>query len=494
MSAPSKPSTATMPERPSHARYWVVVFAITLAILAYIDRVCISMAAPVISRDLGLSKVQMGYIFSAFGIAYAAYEIPGGWMCDLMGARKVLMRIVIWWSAFTAATGFMWNFTSMWVARFLFGAGEAGCFPSLTKAFSTWLPAGERVRAQGVMWTFARWGGAITPPLVIFVFSYMSWRWAFVVFGSLGVFWAAAFYWWFRDDPANHKSVNREELTLITESRSAAADHGPISGRKLFLGLLAPIPAVPAIQMILWGGIWMAYGFALAGLYAFLLYRVSQRRKKAEARAQDVPWDKLLSSPTVWLLWLQYFLLSYPWYFYITWLPTYLQEHRKLSPEDTSELAILPLLFGGFGSMFCGFISARVVQWTGSVTLTRRLMACLGFGGAAVMMVISIQTQDPTYAMIFMGLASFCNDLVMPGAWATCMDIGGEYAGTVAGSMNMMGNVAGFVAPTMGGYIVQSTGNWHYFLYTMAGMYLLGTFVWPFIDPVTRIDQRPAKR
>jgi MFS family permease len=470
----------------------VVVFAITLAILSYIDRVCISQAAPVISRDLGLDKVQMGYIFSAFGIAYAAYEIPGGWMGDLMGARKVLMRIVIWWSFFTAATGFMWNFGSMWVARFLFGAGEAGCFPNLTKAFSTWLPAGERVRAQGIMWTFARWGGAMTPPLVILAFSLMSWRWAFVLFGSIGIFWAAAFYWWFRDDPAQHQSVNRGELALIAESRSGATDHGPVSWHKLLLGVLAPIPAVPAIQMILWGGIWMLYGFALAILYAFLLYRFSQRGKSSHSGAQDVPWDRLLSSRSVWLLWLQYFLLSYPWYFYITWLPTYLQEHRGLTPAYSSQLAILPLLFGGFGSMFCGFISARVVKWTGSVKTTRRLMACLGFAGAAAMLLVSIQTQNAAYAMIFMGLASFCNDLVMPGAWAACMDIGGDYAGTVAGSMNMMGNVAGFVAPTIGGYIVQSTGNWHYFLYTMAGMYVLGTFVWPFIDPVTRIDRRTA--
>ena len=106
------------------------------------------------------------------------------------------------------------------------------------------------------------------------------------------------------------------------------------------------------------------------------------------------------------------------------------------------------------------------------------------------MLVVSIQTREPAYAMLFMGLASFFNDLVMPGAWATCMDIGGEYSGTVAGSMNMMGNVAGFVAPTVGGYIVQRTGNWDPFLYTMAAMYVLGTFCWPFIDPVTPIDAR----
>src|SRR6476660_7438339 len=147
-------------QKPTKARYWVVVFAVTLAVLSYIDRVCISQAAPVISRDLGLTKSQMGMVFSAFAIAYALFEIPGGWMGDWMGPRRVLMRIVIWWSFFTAATGWAWNFGSVVTTRALFGAGEAGCFPNLTKACSAWLPRSERTRAQGIMWMFARWGGA----------------------------------------------------------------------------------------------------------------------------------------------------------------------------------------------------------------------------------------------------------------------------------------------------------------------------------------------
>lgn len=426
MPAPQTPVPAAL--APSRARYWVVVFAITLAILAYIDRVCISQAAPIMMDDLGLTEVQMGYIFSAFALAYALFEIPGGWMGDWMGPRKVLMRIVIWWSFFTAATGFMWNFTSLWVARFLFGAGEAGCFPNLTKAFSVWLPVEERVRAQGVMWTFARWGGAFTPPLVVAVFKLMSWRWAFVVFGAIGVVWAVFFYRWFRDNPHEHPSVNAAERKLLESVAHNAAGHA------------------------------------------------------------NVPWGKLIRSRTVWLLWLQYFLLSYPWYFYITWLPTYLQKFRHASPETSAWLAIFPLFFGGLGSLFCGWISPHVARVTG-LAVSRRLLASAGFCGAGIMLLISIRLEDPLAAMIAMGLASFSNDLVMPGAWATCMDVGGKYAGTLAGSMNMMGNMAGFVAPTLGGYILRATGgDYNVFLYTMAAAYLLGTLCWPFIDPVTPIE------
>jgi Arabinose efflux permease len=127
-------------ETPTRVRYWVIVFAVALAVVTYIDRVCISQAAPLITSDLKLSREQMAGVFSAFVLAYAIFEIPGGYLGDRMGARRVLMRIVVWWSIFTAATGFAWNFASMATTRFFFGAGEAGCFPNLTKSFTTWLP------------------------------------------------------------------------------------------------------------------------------------------------------------------------------------------------------------------------------------------------------------------------------------------------------------------------------------------------------------------
>jgi MFS transporter, ACS family, glucarate transporter len=205
---------AQMPQErqpPTHVRYWVVVFAVALAIVTYIDRVCISFAAPNIRADLHLSQVQMGYAFSAFAWAYALFEIPGGFLGDWVGARRVLLRIVLWWSFFTAATGWAWSFASLAVTRSLFGAGEAGCFPNLTKTFTTWLPHHERVRAQGIMWLSARWGGAFTPPLVYLVIQVMSWRHAFELFGCIGVVWAVFFYAWYRDHPRDNRSLNQAE-------------------------------------------------------------------------------------------------------------------------------------------------------------------------------------------------------------------------------------------------------------------------------------------
>ena len=160
------PSSPAVSEAPSGARHWVVFFAITLALICYTDRVVIAQAADHIQGDLGLSRIQMGWVFFIFSFAYTAFEIPGGWMGDRWGARVVLLRVVTLWSFFTAATGWAWSYASMLGCRFLFGVGEAGCFPNLAKAFTKWLPSGERVRAQGLMWFAARWGGAITPFLV----------------------------------------------------------------------------------------------------------------------------------------------------------------------------------------------------------------------------------------------------------------------------------------------------------------------------------------
>lgn len=447
---PSRPTEV----KPTHTRHWVIVFAVTLAMIQYIDRVCISQAAPYITEDLGLSAKQMGYVFSAFTLAYALFEIPTGWMGDRMGPRRVLVRVVLWWSFFTAATGWARSFTSMVVVRFLFGAGEAGCFPNLTKAFSIWLPKRDRTRAQALMWMGARWGGAIAPLLVVAVMAFVSWRMAFMIFGLIGVVWAALFFRWFRDRPSEHPGVNAAELALLKENEANVSSHG------------------------------------------------------------NPPWKKLMRHPSIWLLGMQYFCLSYGWYFYVTWLPTYLRDVRgleiksnpvmawlaavlegQLSPETTlkvlsAALAGIPLLFGGFGSIIAGIVASRLIARTGNVTAVRRSFGFVGLTMAAALLMTSFYIRDPLLAMLSMGMASFFNDTTLPGSWASCMDVGGKYAGTVSGSMNMLGNFGGMAGPIVVGYILDLTGrDWMWAFAISAIIYFLGAFCWLFIDPVKPIEQ-----
>jgi len=417
-------------ERPTRVRYWVIVFAVTLAIVTYIDRVCISFAALSMRKDLGLDAVQMGKVFSAFILAYALFEVPGGYLGDVMGPRKVLMRIVLAWSFFTAATGWVWSYGSLLITRFLFGVGEAGCFPNLTKAFTTWLPAKERVRAQSILWLSARWGGAFTPPLVAALIAWVGWRHSFEIFGSLGVIWAVVFYMWYRDNPLSHPKMNQGEKDLLEDSAKMASGHG------------------------------------------------------------NVPWGVFLRSRQVWMLCWQYFCLSYGWYFYLTWLPTYLREGRHLENLSTAWLSVIPLLFGGLGNPACFLAAGPLTKITGSVAQTRRVMAYIGFAGASGFLLLSTRVDDPTLAMIAIGLASFSNDLVMPGSWATAMDVGGKYAGTLSGAMNMWGNIGGALAPWVNGHILEWTKNdWNPIFYVAAGVYLLGIVCWMFLDPITPLKQ-----
>jgi MFS transporter, ACS family, glucarate transporter len=404
--------------KPTRTRYRVVVLAIGLAVLSYVQRVAISGAAVPIAHDLRLSKQQMGLVFGAFGLAYALFEIPAGLMGDRLGVRRALTRIVLAWSAFTALTGAAWSVASLVVIRFLFGAGEAGCFPNLTRMLSAWLPARERVTAQSLLWACTRWGGAVTPPLTLICIQWFGWRWAFAGFAALGLVWCGIFLAWFKDDPATHGAVNAEERKMLEASRTLTT-HG------------------------------------------------SERN-----------WLRLLLTRRVAVLGLQYFCFSYVWYFYITWLPTYLREGRGQSAEDAALFAMLPLLFGGFGSLAGGIAARR---------LPRRAIAIGGFAATAVLLIAFTRIEHVAPAMVVMGLASFSSDLTMPISWDTCVDIGAGYTATVAATMNMLGNLAGFVAPVVGGMMLQrmgtGTAGWNLLIETMAGAAVVSALCWLYLDP-----------
>ena len=429
----SNSSPQAGPSQPTNTRYWVIFCAATLSVITYIDRVSISQAAPLITEELGLTRVQMGWAFSAFSLGYFLLQVPGGWMSDWIGPRRVLTSIVVWWSVFTAATGLAFSHVTLIGARLLFGVGQGGGFPVLTKTFTTWLPQPERIRAQGIMWMSARWGGAFSPLLVVALLQYVSWRQAFEIFGLIGIVWAAFFWRWYRDNPRDHKGPNEAELSLLEGAAETAAGHG------------------------------------------------------------NVPWGRFFRSRTVWLLWLQYYCLAYGWYFYITWLPTYIQEARGQTMEQSAFLAGMPLFFGGLGSLACGYLLTYLDRKMVDARRSRRFMGALGCAGAGALLIVSVYLSEPIWAMVAMGIASFSGDLAMPPAWGACMDVGGKYAGSLSGSMNMAGNIAGFVSPAVVAYILRWSGdNWIFTFYVSAAIYFIGAVSWLFIDPVTPLDQAEA--
>src|SRR5436305_12848701 len=197
---------------PFRARGRVLTFAFLLAVVTYLDRICISAAAPFIMEDLHLTVLEMSVVFSAFTLAYSIFEIPSGWLGDTRGPRRVLTRIVLWWSGFTMVTGAAQGFASLVSIRFLFGAGEAGAFPNVARAFSRWFPRRERGTANGVLFLGSRAGGMLSAPIALLLIGRWGWRASFAIFGALGIIWAAAWYAWFRDEPREHPAVGAPEL------------------------------------------------------------------------------------------------------------------------------------------------------------------------------------------------------------------------------------------------------------------------------------------
>jgi MFS family permease len=419
-----------MTSTPTRARHVVTAFCVALAVITYIDRVAISVSLPYIRKDLGLSTIQAGWALAAFAWAYALFEIPGGALGDRIGPRRVLMRIVIWWSIFTAATGWAWSPVSLIAIRGLFGAGEAGAFPNLTRILTTWLPVKERERAQATLWMATRVSGAFTPLLVALLISAITWRRTFELFGLLGIVWALLFYRWFRDQPSEHPAVNQAELAMLPPARDTAAAHG------------------------------------------------------------GVPWSRIFSRPSVWLLSVQYMCLAYGWWFYINWLPSYLREARGATLTMGALLSGLPLLLGAAGCLVSAWLIPRLARAFGSVAVARRIVAITGFVGASTCIFFFAGIEDPRQAMVVLGFAGFFNDFVMPAAWAGTMDIGGRYAGTVSGAMNMMGSIAGALSVTFVGYLLAWTGDWTMTFYVSSAIYFLGAICWLFLDSHTPIERQ----
>jgi ACS family glucarate transporter-like MFS transporter len=409
----------------SNTRHGVLGFAFGLAIITYLDRICISAAAPYIMRDLGLTVLEMSLVFSAFTLAYSLFEVPTGWMGDVMGPRRVLTRVVLWWSGFTMLTGAAWNYLSLLVIRFLFGAGEAGAFPNVSRSFSRWFPLRERGKANGILFLGSRLGGALAPILALLLIRNWGWRVSFAVFGAIGIFWALAWYRWYRDEPSEHPAVNSHELAWIQQD-SPNAD--------------------------------------------------------SKTHASAIPWRQILTSSNLLAICGMYFAFGYGLYFYFTWLPTYLVQVLKFSDLAAGILAGLPFLLAGGADLLGGWLTDRL-----AIAFNLRIARCwLGFSsfaGSATLLFASTQANDRWTKAILIALALASADLALSACWAVCLDVGRAYAGIVTGCMNTFGNLGGFLGPMVLGYAVERWNSWTLPFYVSAAVYAAGALLWLAVRP-----------
>jgi MFS family permease len=434
--APVHRSPAVKELQPTRVRYRVLAFCFGLAAVTYLDRVCISVTANGIMQDLSLTELQMSFVFSAFTLAYGIFEIPTGHWGDRIGTRRVLTRIVAWWSTFTVLTAGAFNYVSLLIVRFLFGAGEAGAWPNAARTFSRWFPTTERGTAQGIFFMGAHLAGGVTPLLVASMLTVMHWRAVFVVFGLVGFVWAIAWYRWYRDDPSQHPSVNASELEWIQSGRLEESPHS--------------------------------------------------------ARMRD--FAHLLRQRNLAALCVMYFTQTYGFYFYITWLPTYLEKIRGLDSLRLGLLAGLPLLLSVLADLFGGLATDYASKRWG-LRWGRTGIGVLAFAAAAAFMGVGAGTADATTASVLIALAAASSNFPLGAAWGAAVDIGGTRAGIVSACMNTAGQVGGMLSPVILALIVREFSSWAMPLYFTAILYALGGVAWLLVDASKplRLDSRAAQ-
>jgi len=405
-------------------RFVLVFFTFLLTVLLYVDRACISAAKGDISSDLGFSMTDFGWIMAVFTLGYALFQTPSGKLADTKGARGVIAGIVTIWSFLTAATGFAWNYVSMLVIRFLFGAGEAGAFPALAKVVYNWFPVSERGIIQGINFSGSRIGAAFAMPLVAWLIKEIGWRHTFLVFGVFGILFGVLWFLFFRNKPEEAGYVATSEMEYIKKHRQQS---GPGA-------------------------------------------------KKA------LPFGSIVKSGTMWKTMIQYICSNFTFYFSLTWMYPYIQERFQLGLVEAGFYTSIPLIAGAVGNWLAGILVDAIYR-NGKWKLSRRLPAIIGFVLSAIGMIMVTQVSSPVLSVAFMALAVFGADMTLSPSWAFCIDIGRENAGAVSGTMNMAGNLGAFVTIIAFPYLFKWTNQYEPFFFICAGLSIVAIFMWSSMNP-----------
>jgi len=387
----------------------VLLLLIALAIITFLDRISIAVAGPRIQAELHITPERWGWVLGAFVLAYGLFEIPTGALGDRMGQRRVLTRIVLWWSGFTCLTGAATGFTPLLATRFLFGAGEAGAYPNMSGVIVRWFPLHERARTQGFIWAASRLGGALSPLIVVPLQSAVGWRMTFVLLGAAGVIWVLFWRAIYRDRPPEGSAER------------------------------------PGVHL-------------------------------------DVPWAELLRQRQLWLIFVMYFCYAWGSWFYFGWFPVYLVKAAGFSEAEMGIFTALPFLAGAMGNLAGGFLSDRLAVRFGLKT-GRRLVGFASLSVSALLLVAMTLTRNKSAIVALSSLGFGIADLMLPAAWAVCLDVGHRYAGVVTGTMNTAGQLGGFVCSVMFGYMVQARGNYQEPLWLIAAMVLVAAVLFTRIDP-----------
>lgn len=405
----------------------ILTMLVILGMVTFLDRINISVAGSSIMHDLNLSPAQWGWVQSAFILSYGLMQIPMGALSDRFGHRSILAAIVIWWSAFTAFTGMAGGLMSLLVIRFMFGIGEAGSSPCSTGVISRWFEKDEVGKAQGYVWAASRMGGALTPFVVIPVMMTVGWRAAFYLLGALGIIWAIVWWLYYKD-------------TINT------------------IGTIDTIETIDTIGTI-------------------------------DTEKPRLPWSSILRNRQFWLICGMYFFYAFGSWFFFSWFPTFMELGRGFDKTELTYAVAVPFIMSMIGNITGGHLTDRLTQRYG-IKIGRKALGSTSLAVSAICMFLAAFIPGKMAVFVFLSLCFGIFDLMLPSAWALCIDLGKRHAGTVSGAMNTAGNIGGFCCGILFGELVQQSGNYNLPLYMIAVMLIISAVLFAFINPEKPIVER----
>ena len=396
----------------------MVILFFTSNLNCYMDRLSIAVTAPVIMQELGWNEAALGIILSSFFWGYTLLQIPGGWLADRYGGKIVLCMGVLWWSFFMMITPMAKTVTNMTVVRALMGLGEGVNFPSIQSLTSRWIPSQERSRVMGFTLSGISIGNILAFPLATWIMAVFGWRYVFYIFGLMGFVWCA---FWIRiaaNRPEEHRTIHPQELEYIKANR-------------------------PEISPV-----------------------------------KKIPWGKILSKTQVWTLVINHFCVSWGFFMFLTWLPTYLVKAHGFSIKEMGIYSMLPYLAMVIGSNVSGWLADYFIKRTGNITLIRKVFHSVSLFSASVFLILLAQAEAKPLVIIFITLALGMLSMTGSTTGPNAMDIGPRYAGIIMGMQTTAGNIAGVIVPVLVGFIVSFSNRWDLIFYIAAGVLMFGAILW----------------
>ena len=417
----------------SKVRYLLIMWVFMISAIVYLDRTNISIAGLSIAKDYGIGKIELGWVFSAFLLGYAGFQIPAGWIAGKVGPRLTLTLGMVWWGVFSVATtmvpptmaGALWALIAV---RFVLGMGEAVAYPSANQFIAAWFPSTERGKANGWVFGGVGFGAGFTPPVVTGIMLTYGWRAAFYFSAAIGLVVALVWYIAARDTPQEHSKVSAEELAHIKA------------------GL--PVPATGAMP--------------------------------------PVPWGRIFTSRDVWMMVIAYFAFGYVAFIFLTWFFIYLADGRGLNLKSSAVYAMLPFIAMTSCCLAGGVISDWLCRIKGAY-IGRCVYGAFTLVLAAVFLVIGSHAENTTMAVLALAGGAGALYLGQSTYWAMAADYAGPYTGVVSGMVNMGGQIAGALTASLTPYFAAKYG-WSSAFYIAAGVAFVCAFAWFFVSPSRRLN------